>query len=240
MAIPAAPPPPAPHLASANEGKLVRLSLIKVDSNGDVLPGSPFNASLNPQKFKHSQSITYNSKESLGSRGSTNKFAAQPPGTATCELLLDGTGAVPPASKGRRLDVSTQIERLRFIVYAFDGDKHEPGHVKLIWGTLLLYVRLKSMDIDYTLFKPDGSPLRASVSLQFTEFFNFKQAQAKARLSSPDMTHAVTVREGDTLPLLCQRIYGDQSYYTAVARENGLTDLRRLVPGSLLRFPRLA
>jgi nucleoid-associated protein YgaU len=44
---------------------------------------------------------------------------------------------------------------------------------------------------------------------------------------------------GDTLPLLCARIYGDSSYYTDVARFNGLADVRSLRAGQRLHFPPL-
>ena len=44
---------------------------------------------------------------------------------------------------------------------------------------------------------------------------------------------------GDTLPLLCDRIYSDPSYYPDVARFNNLSDFRRLQPGQRLHFPPL-
>jgi len=49
----------------------------------------------------------------------------------------------------------------------------------------------------------------------------------------------VQVRDGDTLPLLCERIYGDSRYYMAVARFNGLRQFRALTPGMALHFPPL-
>ena len=219
--------------------ELIRLSLTKVDENANpASPARSFEAMLNPQKIQHSQSITYDSRQPPGSTGSRNAFVKMPPGTASCELLLDGTGVVP-LKKGQPRDVDIQLLKLRQVVYDFVGSKHEPGHVKLIWGSLILFVRLTSMNVSYTLFKPDGSPLRATVALSFTEFLNYREAQAKAGRSSPDLTHSVLVREGDTLPLLCKQIYGDPAYYLAVARHNGLRDIRKLLPGSRLSFPRL-
>jgi nucleoid-associated protein YgaU len=47
------------------------------------------------------------------------------------------------------------------------------------------------------------------------------------------------VRDGDTLPLLCERIYGDPGYYIDVARFNGLVHFRCLEPGTRLHFPPL-
>jgi len=219
--------------------ELIRLSLTKVDENANpASPARSFEAMLNPQKIQHSQSITYDSRQPPGSTGSRNAFVKMPPGTASCELLLDATGVVP-LKKGQPKDVDIQLLKLRQVVYDFVGTKHEPGHVKLIWGSLILFVRLTSMNVSYTLFRPDGSPLRATVALSFTEFLNYREAQAKAGRSSPDLTHSVLVREGDTLPLLCKQIYGDPSYYLEVARHNGLRDIRKLLPGSRLSFPRL-
>jgi nucleoid-associated protein YgaU len=41
------------------------------------------------------------------------------------------------------------------------------------------------------------------------------------------------------LPLLCNRIYNDPSYYREVARINNLSNFRNLEPGLILRFPPL-
>jgi nucleoid-associated protein YgaU len=57
--------------------------------------------------------------------------------------------------------------------------------------------------------------------------------------SSPDLSHLVTVKAGDTLPLLCCNIYGSSVYYLEVARVNGLAHFRDLAPGMQLLFPPL-
>jgi nucleoid-associated protein YgaU len=49
----------------------------------------------------------------------------------------------------------------------------------------------------------------------------------------------VEVRDGDTLPLLCQRVYNDCGRYLEVARANKLANFRDLQPGTWLRFPPL-
>jgi nucleoid-associated protein YgaU len=54
---------------------------------------------------------------------------------------------------------------------------------------------------------------------------------------SADMTHMITVVEGDTLPQLAEKIYGDSSYYEQVAAYNNLNKFRNLKPGSQLIFP---
>jgi LysM repeat protein len=61
----------------------------------------------------------------------------------------------------------------------------------------------------------------------------------RANRSSPDLSHKVMVKAGDTLPLLCYRIYRDSSWYRDVARINNLDDFRDLKPGTRLVFPPL-
>ena len=65
------------------------------------------------------------------------------------------------------------------------------------------------------------------------------EAALRANRSSPDLSHMVQVRDGDTLPLLCHRIYNDCGRYLEVAKENKLANFRSLRPGTWLRFPPL-
>lgn len=67
----------------------------------------------------------------------------------------------------------------------FKGDHHEPRYVKLVWGTLLFKGRLTSLKIDYKLFKPDGTPLRAVVNCSFTDAIDDELRSAKEKGNRP-------------------------------------------------------
>jgi nucleoid-associated protein YgaU len=209
-------------------------------SGGKVTPtGDKMKVMLNPASLSHGHSITYAGDGKLGtgqSQGQTateSKFSNVNSETLSFELIFDGTGAIP----GPLVDVGREIERLKKMIYDYDGKAHEPNVVRLTWGGLASFEgRMRSLDIDYTLFKPSGVPLRAKVKLGFVSFMTHLEANLRARRSSPDLTHEVLVRDGDTLPLLCHRIYGDSRHYLDVARANGLTTFRDLAPGTVLRF----
>jgi hypothetical protein len=208
---------------------------IKVDRRRE----STFAAMLNPSSFKHERAITYNGQRTLGQLGSDMKFDAIGPDRINLSLVLDGTGAVPALPKEPAKDVSDMLADLSRVVYNFDGTHHQPSHVRLLWGALILFGRMEKMSTDYTLFRPSGEPLRASVTLGFVGFTSNKLSALTANRTSPDLSHLIEVRQGDTLPLLCHRVYGDASYYPEVARINELTDFRRLEPGAKLHFPPL-
>ena len=120
-----------------------------------------------------------------------------------------------------------------------DGEIHRPRYLKLSWGSLISKCVLKSAEITYNLFKPDGTPLRAKIACNFSENIEDKKRTAQEGKNSPDLTHQRQVQEGDTLPLMTYRIYGDPSYYLKVARFNNLTNFRQLEVGRTLYFPPL-
>ena len=60
---------------------------------------------------------------------------------------------------------------------------------------------------------------------------------AEERNESPDMTHYRLIKSGDTLPMLCYKIYGSSNYYLQVAKVNKLSSFRNISPGDEIIFP---
>lgn len=203
--------------------------------------GNIFEAVINPAEYKHDFSISYAGGEDperqpLGDSSPTTKYNRTKPEKISFSLTVDGTGVVPDKKKQ---SVSDQLSKLRNIVYAYNSSEHEPNVVQITWGRGLtaFFGRLESMNIEYTLFRPSGEALRARVAMGFVSYQTRLEEAASSNRQSPDMTHHVTVRAGDTLPLLCQQIYGDVAKYRIVAEKNGLDGFRALAPGMTLVFP---
>jgi hypothetical protein len=226
-------------MTTASKKKL-KLTPCKVDKSGNVSVdnGASFELMLNPSSYSHSYSIGYNNKEAIGQLGSDAKFSGIKPEKVSFDIVIDGTGVVEVADSAST-DVKDRVSKLTDVVYKYDGDSHEPNHVRIIWGNLIFFGRLESMSVEYTLFKPSGEPLRAKVKLAFSGFMSKEEEAFRANRSSPDLSHLVEFKAGDTLPLLCYRIYKDSSYYVDVARVNNITNFRDIKPGSRLHFPPL-
>ena len=225
---------------STGAKQLLTISPCTVDAAGNIsLDNSKakFEVMLNPSGYSHGLTIKSNKKETLGQSGGESKFSAVSPETVSFDLVIDGTGVVNPDAGSP--DVKTQIQQLRDVVYEYDGTEHAPNHVRLLWGSLILFGTLETMSMEYTLFKPSGEPLRATVKLSFTGSMSKEEESLRANRSSPNLDHVVEVRAGDTLPLMCYRVYKDSSYYPEVARVNNLVDFRILDPGARLHFPPL-
>lgn len=197
----------------------------------------PFEAMLNPSSWKRTQSINYDKTGAQGKMAETLKFSSMGSDKVSFSLLIDGTGVIEPVTQEN--NVAARIKRLQRVVYDYQSEQHEPRVVRIVWGTMLFFGRLDSMTLDYTLFKPSGDPLRAKIDLGFVKTMSAREESLEANRSSPDLTHEVTFKAGDSLPLLCQQIYGDDAYYTAVARYNRIVNFRAIPPGTTVFFPPL-
>lgn len=235
---------------------LTKLSIQRctVSKSGTVSPESgasaTFEVLINPDQLERTLGIDYSEDDAVPINGNTEdkKFSRYVPETVSFPLVLDSTGVVPPKTQtlanmvsNKPTPVADLIASLKGVCYTYNGENHEPNVVKLSWGENFdkFYARTKEMSVNYTLFKPTGDPLRAKLKLKFVRFRTNKQASLEKKDNSPDMTHAVIVKEGDTLPLLCEQIYQDGSRYLEVARFNRLTDFRALKPRTVLHFPPL-
>ncbi|MDM5180502.1 peptidoglycan-binding protein [Massilia sp. DJPM01] len=227
------------------------LKMSPCDADGTDIAGPFFEVQINPASYQHRLSVQYNQCPTLGQPGATPKFSAVNPEKLTLpQLILDGTGVVSlvnadlsammssgSLAASAAPSVTEMLTALRTLVYDYQGDIHEPNVLRFVWGDMNFVGVVESMDIDYTLFKPSGQPLRAKVTLGVLAMASPKKIEQSATRSSPDLSHLVAVRAGDTLPLLCERIYDDPGYYMEIARVNGLVGFRSLTPGMLLRFP---
>ncbi len=204
------------------------------ESFQNTFSGNPYTVMINPESLKWDRSVEYNEKQAPDSSSASQKYKSTPSESLSFDIVIDCVGIVDSS----RTDMSTEISSLEKIVYTYNGDIHRPNFVKVQWGKDLVFKGvLKSFDTSYTLFKPDGSPLRAKVSLSFGEYSSPDQVAKEDGDNSPDITHLVNVVEGDTLPGLSQKIWNDNSYYVQVAAYNGLNKFRDLKGIDGLLFP---
>jgi hypothetical protein len=237
---------------AGNEGELKKLKIeayssIKFDAGDKV---DEFFVMFNPPTLSQIYEIEYNEDQAQGTSGSSQSFGKIKPQEYTFEFLIDGTGTAPPpvgagsdaadpSAVGEPVDVSEEVAKFLELTYEFNGDLHRPYYLKLHWGQFVLYCIMKKATVTYTLFKPNGFPLRAKINATFSQISDDDLRVAREGRNSPDMTHYRQVHDGDQLPLMCFRIYGDMSHYLDVARYNNLVDFRVLQTGAWIAFPPL-
>jgi hypothetical protein len=220
--------------ASGHLEKLTILAHNEPDFSDTPLP-ERFEAYVNPAELTLGYEFEYDQAQGSGTTGARMEFKKAKPGDLQLAFFLDGTGA-----NGRTIVVQDEVDKFQRVT-GYDGQLHRPHYLKVVWGTLQIKrCVLKSAQITYKLFRPDGVPLRAVVSATFADTTDDVSRLARAQDESADLTHVRTVRAGDALPLMCHSIYGDAALAVAVARANGLDQFRELAPGTRLVFPPMA
>ncbi len=208
---------------------LIKMTLYGFEDKDFISSIGSFDLQVNPSALKLNKTTSYTATEVPGQQDEL-KLDRPKQNTLNFDFVLDDTGVIPHVEK---LPIKDRLNNLENILYKIKGESHEPGYIKAIWGTFSFQGRLTSLSYDYSLFKPNGEPLRVKVSV------TIEGNKKEVELRSPDLSRIIIVKAGDSLPLLCNDFYGDPSYCTDVAKVNNLSDFRNVKPGTRLLFPPL-
>ena len=220
---------------------------------------------LNPEKYSKRHKVDFCEGQAIGTSGADLKFNRIEGEEVNFEFLFDSSGIVPPGKIkdgngetslldavgdianalkpaivnpfGEVETVEKEVEGFRSLLMDYNGTTHQTPYLKLLWGSYSLNCRIKSMDIDYTLFRKDGRPIRAKVKCVFKETIDFKKMVEKEKKSSPDLTHERVMKMNDKLTLMSEVIYQNNTYYIDVAKNNKLLSFRQVPVGQKIQFP---
>ncbi|MFY0630365.1 MAG: LysM peptidoglycan-binding domain-containing protein [Flavobacteriaceae bacterium] len=228
-----------------SEGQLKKLVIrcFKDEKFETEIKELKYTALLNPEKYSQSYKTEYKKEEGTGSSSTAPKFTRSLPSDLDLEFLFDRTGVLMHYGEKKRSEeeqkkgVIKDIEDFKKAVFDYNGDEHKPNYLIISWGALLFKGILTDLAIEYKLFKSDGTPIRAIAKVKFISSIEAEKRAAAENNKSPDLTHYRVVKDGDTLPLMTHRIYGDSKYYLEVAKANNITNFRSLTPGQEIFFP---
>lgn len=214
-------------------GELTKMKIVAYSDPDYLDKIGYYDVLFNPENIKDKKEQQFSTSNSTnGSSAQTVTYKGVGPSNFDVVLFFDGTGIIS------KEPVEDQIKKLKDLAYDFNGDIHEPNYIRIYWGTQSLFQgRLKSWNVNHTLIDLDGSPMRSELSISLVASVSAKKKALEEKKNSSDLTHLRTVMAGDTLPLMCHKIYGDSSYYIKVARENKLDNFRELKPGDQIVFP---
>jgi LysM repeat protein len=230
-------------------GELSKLKIraYKDEQFTEQVADGEFYTLLNPENYSYKYKIEQNDDQASGTSTTAPKFNKSLPQDLGLEFVFDRTGVLINYGAPGTADDKTfsdegggiidDVELFKKVIFDYNGDEHKPNYLIISWGTLLFKGSLSEMDITFKLFKSDGAPLRAVAKATFKGFVEDNLRVALENNSSPDLTHVRTVKEGDTLPLMSHRIYGDSRYYLELAKANNLTNFRKLKAGQRIVFP---
>lgn len=215
--------------------KLIIYAYEKNDFKKEIMS---FTTPINPETFTRTNHIELDTTRGHGQPGTDPRYKSTSPEELKIDFILDGTRTMEGYVKEyKTMDVSDQIKKFNKCVQ-YEGKIHRPQFLIVHWGSeVKLKCVLSHMEITYSLFKPNGDPLRAKISATFLKYETPEEIIAANRISSPDLTHQRVSKEGDRLDLICHEIYDDPGFFLQIARANDLTSPRNPKPGIALVFP---
>ncbi|MGK7876558.1 MAG: LysM peptidoglycan-binding domain-containing protein [Xenococcaceae cyanobacterium] len=118
-----------------------------------------------------------------------------------------------------------------------DPDLKRPPRCKLSWGQFgtIIVGYLKELTELFTLFLPDGTPVRATLTCTFEQ--DDPQTETKSGTKARDDDPVRIVRRGETLSSIAYQEYSDPSLWREIARANRIDNPRSLQPGQVLIIP---
>lgn len=187
---------------------------------------------FNPTEYSVEHSASFGQTAPPGLDNPITQFVNGNAQVLTMDLFFD------TYTDGGGEDVSELTRQLTDLVH-IDGELHAPPTVRFSWGVLLFDAVIEKARLKFTMFLADGTPVRATLAVTFTQYRTIQEQLEQPRRNSADKTKRRRAEGPDSLWLLADREYGDVAQWRVIARANRIDDPRRLTAGTVLVLPPL-
>lgn len=198
---------------------------------------APVAVLFNPPSYRIDKPVTWSSQTNRTINAPTLTFDGGGSRSLTLDLLFDTTepdGGSTPSDVRSETNKVVELSRI-------EPKKGQPPVCKVTWGAqpsgsdFPFIGVISNLTQQFTLFQKTGEPVRATLTVVFTEFVD---AEYDKRLTDPELTTRV-LRRGDTLASIAADVYGNPALWREIARSNDVDDPRELAPGRTLTIPKL-
>jgi len=208
---------------------------------------------FNPTAYSITKPVTWSPQSSTGTSASTAsttqsatqinlnapvlQFGGGGSRTLVLELFFDVTEPV----EGKPVDDVRQLTNKIVKLTRIERDTNQPPICTVSWGNPLDPPEFPFIGVvtnlvqNFTLFKSDGKPLRARLTVTFTEWID---REKDLKQTDPEQTTRL-LKRGDTLSSLAAEVYGDPNLWRIIAQANNLDDPRHLKVSNPLIIPKL-
>ena len=182
---------------------------------------------FNPTEYSFSKSNNWAKVPMRTSNVPRSNFTGGNPTELKVQLFIDtlelGTNAKV------HVEAITNLTKLEEF-----SDGHRPPRVMFGWGTFISFVSvITSVSYKYTMFRDDGTPVRATMDLSFQECEAINKGQESPPMGIPGYKVHV-VKPGDTIDSIATREFGDPKVWRFIADSNHLDNPKDLQPGQTL------
>jgi nucleoid-associated protein YgaU len=210
----------------------------------EIEGGAKISCWFNPKEYSITKTNEYKGDRVVGAALPKVQFTGGHAREMSLDLLFD-------ASDSATLDVVGVTNQLFEMMepdkkLAGGGkNKARPPWVTFSWGKVISFkAAVKSLAVQFVLFRADGTPIRATAKLSLTQveqLVTMKGGAGTAR-QNPTTTGVAglgshVIRQGDSLQSIAFSAYGDPNRWRGIAEANGIDDPLRLARGQILSLP---
>jgi nucleoid-associated protein YgaU len=194
---------------------------------------------FNPTEYVRERSNAFKATAIAGLASPLIQFVNGEADQLTMELFLDDyTDPDQPEARGAKKPVKDRVSEIAALL-EIDRDLHAPPPVRFIWGPLRFDAVIEKLSQKFTLFRPDGTPARATLSVAFKEYLPLDQQLREPRRESADKSKRRVLDASDSIWLLAWREYQDPALWRKIADANDIDDPWRVPTGTWLILPPL-
>ena len=196
--------------------------------------GDTITVLFNPAEYTIERANTFKSTSIPGLSGPLLHFINGEADVLTMELFLDDY--TDPSPEGKT--VRERVDEIAHLL-EIDDTLHAPPHVAFVWGRLTFQAIFEKLSRKITLFRPDGTPARATLNVTFKEYKTLPDLVNEPRRQSSDRSKRRVIVGEDALWLMAAREYGDSAKWRDIAKHNDLDDPRDVEAGDWVMVPAL-
>jgi hypothetical protein len=213
---------------------LTKATLTNVDNN-DVVT-----VLFNPTQYSVAKTIDWGSKPNQGKNVPERQFGGGASQILDMDLFFDvlETPNADVRDYINKLWAFTKIDESRVNSAT---QKARPPLCLFQWGSTWHFKAVvTSLSVSYTLFREDGTPVRATAKIKLEEAEDVDDQPLTNPTSYAEAGQKRReVRPQDTLATIAYQEYGDPNKWRAIADANRLDDPLALKPGQILAIPSL-
>ena len=194
---------------------------------------------FNPTEYSFERTNSYKTTPVPGLSSPLLQFVNGEADHLSMDLFLDDyTDPNGPTSLQQKED-GPLAKRLADIskLMNVDKDLHAPSPVRFNWGPMEFSAVIEKLGRKVTMFHPDGSPARVTLSVSFKEYRTLRQQLEDPRRESADKTKRRVVVGREQLWWIAAREYDNPNEWLRIADANDLDDPREIRPGDWLLLP---
>lgn len=215
-------------------GELVKATITNLDTNDSI------ECMFNPKEYTFTKSNNWAQSKTKGKNVPQLEFNGGNPTDLKVELFFD----TYESGEDVRKKYTNAIWQLAMVNKDKEDPKtkkSQPPKCEFRWGSMWSFKAvLADITQKFTLFLPDGTPVRATLNVTFrqTEDEGLFPKQNPTSGGMPGHRTRI-VKAGETLDWIASQEYGEAKHWRYIAEVNRIDNPFQIKPGTVLQLPPL-